>query len=894
MQVTKTKFKELFLFYSKTYNESSLLWVYKNIKNYILENGLDDFVNEVVPFLEKVNLKDYNVGCNMMIEVENLVLDMQKKNKDDEIEYIIEKSGTYGGKAIDDIENHLVSLMPEMTEDNGVINYLSTNLHEDKDSKYYNEINENLEAGQSKFTIFKNVINLGLENFSFDQKNNLNEAKLENLTIQDNQTYLKVEPIQNNKTNIINNEIDNNKIQNKQQNYSNIDKTQEALMKDNTLENQNILENLGTLDKIKKLNITNNHDEKNHIELNNKNEENNNKTEKKLDDIQIKLVGLLKEFNENDKKNVTNKSQNVLCEKNLPENININLYTTKYHENNSDIVTLDRKERPLIYDEIKNNHDDYVNLATGLAKITKPLLKFKAKEGINLIVHLSLETSPSVLYELLRIYEDKNDWLIELYIMICFVQIKKSICCTNEFNKCKELIKYFINRNDPVELQFTIFKIFNFLDIKFDQEMFEIIENLILNGNDRIKLIYSQNLHRFKKNIETEKLIEFFFILHDYNLELKYNLYRNSKFFEIETVINDKMYNAYIIWNKECLEKYHARVINSVEDLLYTAKIYIYFLRKYQTLEMKLFLIILLGIRELYIQERLKYLIGPFVGEIHEKLEIKKNNSQYMKYECYCTEKNNLNNYVEINSNEIKENKTINFNNLHDDKAEMVNILMKDKQNINSTINNGCKLIEPEQLIDKTNYINMSDNEMFDIQIKTLTNQKNFSNKTHNKNNECLEANKIEPDKKCLVCNNIKNNILNEVTEKLSNFKLSANNDSLEYLQYIDENMNIDDFNFLLEKFFMSLLDGNAVHKEIFIKEIVFLQYLDNIDDKLETVRLKLINWRHKKEFIESLLKYRHIFGDKVIIIQKYTKDPVFYIRNMAQDISNTFTDHAK
>ncbi|KAM0677229.1 hypothetical protein BDAP_002240 [Binucleata daphniae] len=835
MYTIKDKFNELFTYYKKTKNENSLLYIYRNIRSYIQENGTVSFFEDVVPFIENLNFSEYTVASNMMNEIEKFALEFENNKLKEEIKYVLLKCNTF-------------------------------------------EIQEKSKEEE-------------LEDVSKEN------SKLENI----NETTVQ----------------------------ENVDESSITLKKEDD-----------NKDEYKKSNSTC--------------EENTNKITKDSDSYS--------DFGSDD--SFFSESREY-C----------NLYTQS---------ELHGECKELIY--------------IGLSKMLKPLLKFKAKECVNLMVHFALKTNTLVLNELLELYKQKKDWQIEILLFIAFINKKLEKEYNNEMNRCKVHLKDFIELNRINDCNFIICKLFFFLDIHYDEEMYNYLENYCLSENSKYKFYCAKNFNRFVKFdfLKEDKKEYIFYNLFFYSKENQMVLFRDKKIFENFDLITIKSYKLYLQRFKEKIEACFCNLQNHLEDFYILSNLFVVYFRKFQTKEMLYFFVLITNIQDIFVKSRIKKIIGNNINEIccliferinkNIKFEYSNNNEIYCKCyysikadyktfnvavrgcDCYKKKDNSIKEndetgvITEDNSNEeikhidetvnVKENTNIN-DATENENDEIENTSIKDNVNEVDIIENTSK---PNNVADNTNNItvdatntaaNNDNTDKSEIDYNDATNVNNDNMQEHINNNIVDDVQKSNDEVVSHAYNNDGNNIdivcnvdttinndtddqehkeneerkdmivkhsnldesndinelnidfnklqsketqkvnfvetKNEILDKLDKLSLESFDWDVFFCKHID----IDTYSEIqhtIEKFVASMLDEEETIL-ILVREINVLTFLSNWCYILQQLFSKIKIWRCKKMFIENICKNKDFFGEEgKAIIKLYTNDSVFYIRSMAKD----------
>ncbi|KAM0674666.1 hypothetical protein GVAV_001853 [Gurleya vavrai] len=902
MQSTKTKFKEIFLFYTKTYNEQSLLWIYRNIKQYVLENGIECFYNEIVTKLEKLSLKNYNIASSMIDEIEKIVFEIEGVKKDLELEYIIKKCNTYSIIEENNKFDKNIKILNESKLDNTKNNFYSI---EDKKTNENTVSDNNVNLFSNDFLNNKCIDNNNCKNIPFDKNHKFTTEDCEEkiFVLENAETC---ETIETEFINEKNTELNDKKLQCKTD-----DHTINMIKKPNTLEANKSEKNELELksdeicfEKIKKdefkSEINAYEFEKNNVEINN---------------IEKSVVINQKPINNTiiKQENVQNDTVNEKLESNtskskLESNKITNDDTKKLSITNN--IKLDTKQEELVclyqnMNEIMNDKE-FNKFILGLCKIIKPLLSIKARESINLLVHLSLKTNTDVLEELIEIYFEKKDWLIEIYLYIAFVKNKKNIETDFILDKCKILILEYIKKNDPSETFFTCSKSFNFLKIKLDPDLFLYVKECMQNGDMRIKFFCNQNIdkiiHLDVFTIE-ENINVFFNIIFMQENDIIIDFFKNKRIFESFKKIPKVIFSKYLELCKLFFNSYYDSFKpGHIEYIITFAQIFIYFLRSYQNEVIKKLFITFISISDMYLKERIKIIFGNNLAEIYEtfyrKLEkidsdelIEQISNEYMsnnENNFYLNEEANVKrfnlqskdyhfNFLNT-ENFINEQKFIQIEKNNDEKKE-TNCNFKIEEFIEAK--NNDKYITTD-LINLKNVHKIENCENENIANLFNNNDKNktidFNNLENEENTNSIIQNELNCNKNFdrkieINCNSFLENI-NEVTEKLENLKLSKN------INLVNAKLQLH-----LKNFAFNYLSGHESNIFLLIKEIKILIYMEDTKSILNQIYNRIEKWRYKKLYIEKIYENINYFGeDGYEIIEKYTKDTSFFVRKMAQD----------
>lgn len=178
--------------------------------------------------------------------------------------------------------------------------------------------------------------------------------------------------------------------------------------------------------------------------------------------------------------------------------------------------------------------DSYARYHKGLFKAIKPILSFRTKDCINVVIYMSLKTETSLIQEIIEQFHDKVYHFIELYIYKAFILKKRK----EALEDCMSIIKSFLipiadAKNEKDNLFLTQIYLF-YLGIEYDEDIYTNLKEMIGGGHKQVVEYAAGKIHRMFTSQDPDtvcRIFEIFDIIKGFSEDAKRILFINKEFF---------------------------------------------------------------------------------------------------------------------------------------------------------------------------------------------------------------------------------------------------------------------------------------------------------------------------------------------------------------------------
>lgn len=287
---------------------------------------------------------------------------------------------------------------------------------------------------------------------------------------------------------------------------------------------------------------------------------------------------------------------------------------------------------------IANNIQDecrdlYKRYHRGLFKALYPILSFRTKDCINLIIFMSLETDIGFIEEIIDLFKDKIYHSIELLIYKAYILKKRN----ESFKECIKTIKTHIKtmvEKDNQEDKLFLTQIYLFyLGISFDSEIYEYLKMNISMGNKQIIEYVATKINRMLSKDDSHSIknsLEIFDLVKSHSDEAKRLVFMNKEYF---IGINELSQTLILSFAEFMVEemKYIALEGDSMSNS-FSSVLEIFFFIALKTKEMKVLLLHLLQSEvvfksEFYVKTVFDNLFETFIFLFKENSNVPKKNT---------------------------------------------------------------------------------------------------------------------------------------------------------------------------------------------------------------------------------------------------------------------------
>lgn len=212
----------------------------------------------------------------------------------------------------------------------------------------------------------------------------------------------------------------------------------------------------------------------------------------------------------------------------------------------------------------ENNYYDEYFYHTALSHIIKPLLFYKTKECVNMLIHLAHKTDTQVMHTLLKDYKENKHWCIEILLHIAQINKRQSKDYSEVMAEVKNMLTEMISTlfdrsiiDNNAQKKFVAQMILVYLGVETDQFLYDTLKRIISENDMQINIAICASLSKMVNgcNAENGSVVEVFDLLESHSNSIRYSLSVQFQFYRAFDCIPGSIFNKYLKWVYEAMSE---------------------------------------------------------------------------------------------------------------------------------------------------------------------------------------------------------------------------------------------------------------------------------------------------------------------------------------------------